>query len=83
MKCPKVVPMVSTSQNSIPTLSNAKIFITVSEAASRLSCGITLVYEQINAGCYRTVKLGKKRLIDADSLAAFAASLPNESQVKG
>lgn len=79
MKYPKAVSMVSTSQNSIPALSNAKIFITVSEAASRLSCGITLVYEQINAGCYRTVKLGKKRLIDVASLEAFAASLTNQS----
>jgi excisionase family DNA binding protein len=60
-----------------------QIFITVAETARRLSCGITLVYEHLNKGCYRSVKLGKKRLIDADSLAAFAASLPNESQVKG
>lgn len=59
--------------------SGSKIFITVNEAASRLSCGITLIYEQINAGCYRTVKLGKKRLIDVASLETFAASLANES----
>lgn len=56
-----------------------QIFISVSEASKRLSCGITLIYEQINAGCYRTVKLGKKRLIDVASLEAFAASLENAS----
>jgi excisionase family DNA binding protein len=56
-----------------------QIFISVNEASNRLSCGITLIYEQINAGCYRTVKLGKKRLIDVGSLEAFAASLTNQS----
>lgn len=58
---------------------NNQIFISVSEASKRLSCGITLIYEQINAGCYRSVKLGKKRLIDVSSLETFAASLTNES----
>lgn len=56
-----------------------KIFISVAEAAQRLSCGITLIYEQINAGCYRSVKIGKKRLIDLASLTEFAAALTNES----
>jgi excisionase family DNA binding protein len=56
-----------------------QLFISVNEASKRLSCGITLIYEQINAGCYRTVKLGKKRLIDVASLEIFAASLANES----
>jgi excisionase family DNA binding protein len=60
-------------------LPDQRIFITVSEAASRLSCGITLIYEQINAGCYRSVKIGKKRLIDRVSLETFAASLTNQS----
>jgi excisionase family DNA binding protein len=56
-----------------------RIFITVTETAKRLSCGITLIYEQINKGCYRSVKLGKKRLIDVESLNRFAASLQDES----
>jgi len=56
-----------------------QIFITVTETARRLSCGITLVYEHLNKDCYRSVKLGKKRLIEVASLEAFAASLLNES----
>ncbi len=56
-----------------------KIFVTVSEAASRLSCGITLIYEHIGKGSFRSVKLGKKRLIDVASLTEFAASLANDS----
>jgi len=62
-----------------PHLPDQRIFITVSETASRLSCGVTSIYSQINAGCYRTVKIGSKRLIDLLSLEAFAASLTNES----
>lgn len=64
---------------SAQILPEQKIFITVNEAANRLSCGITLVYEHINKGCYRSVKLGKKRLIDVESLNRFAASLHDES----
>ena len=56
-----------------------RIFISVNEAAKRLSCGITLIYEHISKGSFRTVKLGKKRLIDVASLELFAASLTNES----
>lgn len=56
-----------------------QIFISVNETANRLSCGITLIYEQIAAGCYRTVKIGKKRLIDVESLNRFASSLQDES----
>ena len=71
--------MIASQSKSSPVLLDQRIFITVSETASRLSCGITLIYEQINAGCYRSVKLGKKRLIDVESLNHFAASLANES----
>jgi excisionase family DNA binding protein len=71
--------MITSRSQASPDLPNQRIFITVSETARRLSCGITLIYEQINAGCYRSVKLGKKRLIDRASLEAFAASLANES----
>jgi excisionase family DNA binding protein len=60
-------------------MDNRLIFISVNEAAKRLSCGVTLIYEQIAAGCYRTCKIGRKRLIDVASLETFAASLPNES----
>jgi excisionase family DNA binding protein len=71
--------MITSQSEAAPVLLDQRIFITVSETASRLSCGITLIYEQINAGCYRSVKLGKKRLIDVESLNRFAASLANES----
>jgi excisionase family DNA binding protein len=56
-----------------------RIFISVPEAAKRLSIGVTLLYSHISKGSFRTVKLGKKRLIDVDSLNCFAASLQDES----
>jgi excisionase family DNA binding protein len=60
-------------------LPDTKIFISVNEAATRLSCGITLIYEHIGKGSFRTVKLGKKRLVDLASLTEFAAALSNQS----
>ena len=56
-----------------------QIFISVNEAAKRLSCGVTLLYEHIANGSFRTIKMGKRRLVDVTSLETFAASLPNES----
>ncbi len=57
------------------------LLITVSEAARRLSCSRSLLYEILGDGQIRSVKLGKKRLVQVASLEAFAASLP-ESQLK-
>ena len=57
------------------------LLITVSEAARRLSCSRSLLYEILGGGQIRSVKLGKKRLVQVASLEAFAASLP-ESQLK-
>ena len=56
-----------------------QIFISVAEAAKRLSCGVTLLYEHIANGSFRTCKLGRKRVIDVESLNRFAASLQDES----
>ena len=56
-----------------------QIFISVNEAAKRLSCGITLIYEHIGKAASRTVKLGKKRLIDVESLNSFTSSLQDAS----
>ncbi len=57
------------------------ILISIPEAARRLSCGRSLLYELMGAGSVRSVKLGKRRLVLVASLVAFAASLP-ESQLK-
>ena len=56
-----------------------QIFISVAESAKRLSCGVTLLYEHIANGSFRTVKMGKRRLVDVASLETFAASLTDQS----
>lgn len=53
--------------------------ISIPEGMRRLSCGRSFLYELMDAGTFRSVRLGGKRLIDAASLAEFAASLPTES----
>jgi len=55
------------------------LLITIEETARRLSCSRSLVYELMDASKFRSVHLGRKRLIDANSLAAFVASLPESS----
>lgn len=62
-------------QNSTPNNFPAKLFLSVEEAAHCLSVGRTSFYELMNAGSFRTVRLGGRRLVDAASLAEFAASL--------
>lgn len=53
-----------------------QLLLSVEETARRLSCSRSLVYELMAASKFRSVRLGRKRLIDASSLAAFVASLP-------
>ena len=54
-----------------------KHFLSVEEGASWLGVGRSLFYELMGAGKFRTVRLGGRRLVDAASLAQFAASLPD------
>ena len=58
---------------------NNQIFISTDEGAKRICCGLTRFYELIANGSFRTVKLGKRRLVDVASLEKFAASLQDES----
>lgn len=47
---------------------NAKLLITVTEAADRLSIGRSLAYQLVQTGVLPTVKLGRRRLIPAHVL---------------
>jgi excisionase family DNA binding protein len=57
------------------------ILISISEATQRVSIGRSRMYEILAAGEVRSVKCGRRRLVDAASLTAWTASLP-ESQLK-
>ena len=57
------------------------LLLTVPEAAKAVSISRSALYELLADGAIRSVKHGRKRLIDAASLREWAASLP-ESQLK-
>jgi excisionase family DNA binding protein len=47
--------------------------LSIQEAARRLSVGRTRLYDEIGAGRLRSVRIGRRRLVPADALAALAA----------
>jgi excisionase family DNA binding protein len=57
------------------------LLLTVLDAARAVSISRSALYELLADGAIRSVKHGRKRLVDAASLSAWAASLP-ESQLK-
>jgi len=56
--------------------------IPITEGFRRLGVGRSLFYELMSAGKFRTVRLCGRRLVDAASLAEFAASLPDAETEK-
>ena len=57
------------------------LLIGIPEACARIGVGRSFLYERLADGSIRSVKAGRRRLIDTASLRAWAASLP-ESQLK-
>jgi excisionase family DNA binding protein len=57
------------------------LLISIPEALTRTGIGRSFLYERLADGSIRSVKAGRRRLVDAASLQAWAASLP-ESQLK-
>jgi excisionase family DNA binding protein len=54
----------------------SSLLISISEACQRASIGRSFLYERLADGSIRSVKAGKRRLIDVASLNQWAASLP-------
>lgn len=57
------------------------ILIGIPEAISRTNIGRSFLYQRLADGSIRSVKAGRRRLVDVASLNQWAASLP-ESQLK-
>lgn len=53
--------------------------ISIPEGMRRLSCGRSFLYQLMDQNKFRSVRLGGRRLVDAASLAEFAASLQHMS----
>ena len=52
------------------------LLISIPEALTRIGIGRSFLYERLADGSIRSVKAGRRRLVDAASLQAWAASLP-------
>ena len=57
------------------------LLISIPEACARTGIGRSFLYERLADGSIRSVKAGRRRLVDAASLHAWAASLP-QAQLK-
>jgi excisionase family DNA binding protein len=57
------------------------LLCSIPDALARTGLGRSFLYERLADGSIRSVKAGKRRLVDVASLTAWAASLP-ESQLK-
>ena len=57
------------------------LLISIPEALARIGIGRSRLYEILAEDSIRSVKLGRRRLIDVSSLRAWAAALP-EFQLK-
>jgi excisionase family DNA binding protein len=52
-----------------------KLAYSINEAAAASGCGRTKLYQEINAGNLKAVKLGSRTLIKSADLEAFVSSL--------
>ena len=68
-------------QSTDQTESDARLLITVEEAARRLSIGRSHIYELVVRGMLRSVRIGRSRRIAARDIEAFIESLLHESPV--
>jgi excisionase family DNA binding protein len=57
------------------------LLISIPEALARTGIGRSFLYERLADGSIRSVKAGRRRLVDAASLQSWTASLPT-SQLK-
>lgn len=54
------------------------LLISISEACARIGIGRSFLYERLAEGSIRSVKAGRRRLVDAASLREWANSLSEQ-----
>lgn len=59
------------------------VYLTVDESVQRWRVGRTKFYELLQAGAFRTIKVGRRTLIEIRSGDAFFAGLPSASSARG
>lgn len=63
--------MQNASENQKPT----KRLISVAQVLAELGIGRTLFYELVALGRLKTVRIGRRRFVQAEALEAFVANL--------
>lgn len=59
-------------------MNSPAILISIPEAVSRTGIGRSFLYQRLADGSIRSVKAGRRRLVDVASLESWAANLPTE-----
>lgn len=54
------------------------LLVSISDACARAGIGRSFLYERMADGSVRSVKAGRRRLVDVASLEAWCSSLPTE-----
>jgi excisionase family DNA binding protein len=60
---------------SAPKFGPPPILLSVPQACSAAGIGTTMMYELLSSGAIRSVKVGRRRLIERDSIKRWQASL--------
>lgn len=68
-------------QNKVENVMSS-LLIGVPEAMAQVGIGRSFLYERLADGSIRSVKAGRRRLVDAASLREWAASLPEQGLKK-
>ena len=58
------------------TMNTPKLFFSVAEIAKATGTGLTKIREEIATGRLPASKLGRRTVVSAEALAAWAAALP-------
>ena len=65
-------------QNAQQFTSEVKEYLTVSEAANKLSLSKVTIYEYLNKGIFKKSKIGKRTLISVESINAAIKELETD-----
>jgi excisionase family DNA binding protein len=68
---------------SAPKFAPPPILLSVPQACSAAGIGTTMMYELLSSGAIRSVKVGRRRLIERDSIKRWQASLIANAGLRG
>jgi len=63
-------------------MNTPKLFFSVAEVAKATGTGLTKIREEISSGRLPASKLGRRTIVSAEALAAWAAALPPAHRIR-